>query len=508
MSSKAIAVVVVAALVIVMSAVIIVVKDDNQTRTVSLYDIDDYAQYFVIGNIDGEEVDDLTNGAEAFKNTYISSLGIYDFQWGDTVEIDLEHQFIETEITVGTETMDFIVLYKGAKEVDASVEYNTLSVDFLGVGSVLKILIMVMEIPEEEIEGDWDVVSVTRGSYFDGEIFYADADLLIPTATFTEIDDGFYELELGDDKVICAKNKDIALSSSLESYGYTAFISGVGDNLTVSYLSEDGATVIKLERDTDSTMPLIPDDDDFIPPSLDNVPAVGTVWDAVRFTQYTNEGPIDHLDENQYMTMDRVEDDMIFYTVDSDITTLYFVAIRISPADYVALADFGDGAILVDMVYFKEGLMYTSSFDNIESEEPELWSAVYGDASKMVIPELDLTGMQYYGREVAYIFDDNEIIGTTDVEITLTVDDQFDDMIVISTVSDDLEELAEWGGQMYDAGPFYRILVESRIVYNDVDYYGYYICTLSKNLKELTVIGALDSGYGGIVFKQVYDLLE
>ncbi|AMK14383.1 hypothetical protein AUP07_1346 [methanogenic archaeon mixed culture ISO4-G1] len=363
-----------------------------------------------------------------------------------------------------------------------------------------------------DLEGEWYLTEYAEGYYDDGEIVYDEyvkEDLKEFSVTFEEIGDGIYSMHQDDEEYVCVVNNGTMMTSGIDYYTSTSVLTEENGVITMAMILSDevGVAIMKLERlDTgkgaQADLRSAPGEGN--PSGLNE----GDVFEAFIANQYTDEGIIDHLSENRALTVNRVESDIIFYNSHGDDISLDYAAVRISSNDWMAIADFGYGIVLIDMVHIEDGVIYTASYDNTGGDI-ELWQVCYGDASKAVKAPAKLSGKHYDGTFSAYGEMFGEILRTFEGELSISIDLIDPDTNVMEVTLYAPEGDSYMGAMIFPDASGYRFYMES-VYENDGDmYWGYYIGTLSKDLKKITLLGTADNGsYSCMIFRNVLELAD
>ena len=363
---------------------------------------------------------------------------------------------------------------------------------------------------EMDLDGDWHLIAYAEGYYEEGNIVYEEygpKDLPDKVATFETIGDGIYSMHLDDKEYICVANNNIMMTGGIDEFTSTSVLAKIGEMIVISsFLSDEaGVASMILERQ---------DSEDRLQAELREVAEKsyglneGGVYDAFIANQYTKDGVVDHLSENRSLTIYRIEPGIMFYNCSGDQTDLDFVAVRISLNDWMAISYYDLGTWLIDMVHIEDGVIYTASYDNTNGDI-ELWQVCYGDESKAVKVPSTLSGKRYEGTFNAYVEEDGEVLRSMDGELSIIFDLVDSSTNVMEVTLYTLEGDSYMGAMMFPNGSGYSFYMESVYDNSGETFWGYYIGTISKDLKKITLVGTADNADGTyMIFKNTFKLAE
>ena len=499
--------------IVAVAAWFLVFNKDGTLTLDTLDDEDDCAKYFVLMDTDATDKEyKLEKGMTVYKNSTIKSISTAPIQWNDSEVIE---NSVVAQCTIDDEDYLFRMDFTKAEISGSIVIGDGIIIILENVKKGFGITISMMEdiLPDLYV-GEWSIVSAHTGYYKDGEPQYQEADLT-GTILLEKYSDEYYVMTYNDEEIYCVYDLGMVYGSQIANDSTVAFLTGMDDDVTISYLSDDySATVLKLKRDTPSPIPneppALPDGVD-IPKPDEFIPAVGTTMDAVIAKKYVGTEAMDMSGLNFKFEMLQKEDNMLFYKSLSDGYNFNFVSIRVSIDTWISISQFADD-FLIDMVYFDDGVVYTSSYSDANADEYALWNVVYGNKDN-IKPIANLEGKTYSGTETSMKYESSGIYEEPmTVPITLSFDYQDGNVLIMTTTSHD--GTATWGTDMHLVGPgvgpgLYKFTVESEITIGDVPYHGYYNGTMTGDFKTINVVGTLIGDDGiSVIFVQEYELYQ
>lgn len=364
---------------------------------------------------------------------------------------------------------------------------------------------------EMDLDGDWHLTAYAEGYYEEGNIVYEEygpKDLPDMVATFETIGDGIYSMHLDDKEYICVANDNTMMTGGIEEFTSTSVLTKIGEAIVISsFLSDEAGVASMILERQDSEDRLQAESRDVLAEESYGLKE-GGVYEAFIANQYTTDGIVDHLSENRSLTINRVEPGILFYNSHGDQTDLDFVAVRISLNDWMAISNYDYGTLLIDMVHIEDGVVYTASYDNTNGDI-ELWQVCYGDESKAVKVPSTLSGKRYEGTFNAYVEEDGEVLRSMDGEVAISFDLVDSSTNVTEVTLYTLEGDSYMGAMMFPNGSGYSFYMESVYDNSGETFWGYYIGTISKDLKKITLLGTADNADGTyMIFKNIFKLAE
>lgn len=355
---------------------------------------------------------------------------------------------------------------------------------------------------QPSIVDEWNLVSVYTGEWVDGVPLYSVDTMQDEKVRIEPYKGDFYIFDDGADRLYCSWGGERMITSGIDGMAVAVYISQLPKNdnfMTAAYFEGTDAVVKLYQRQgyvgsfPGFTMPA-------------DLPKVGDVMSSFKNREYTDEGAIDH--GVNTLTVKLIEGNMVFYNVLMDDLQYNYVSICIGGNVFATLGAYEDSYVY-DMTEFKNGVMYTSSFD---LETRNIWVTEYGDESKKEYPDKYLSSCEYVGTENYVMFKEGEIVEEgRDNNMTLIVLGQEDEILSIFVLDEMEAEAATWTALFNDSMTthHYGISVHSYIEYKGVLYWGHYTGYFkSSDCNELVIHGSLSSAEGyDIVISQEYRLI-
>ena len=153
------------------------------------------------------------------------------------------------------------------------------------------------------------------------------------------------------------------------------------------------------------------------------------------------------------------------------------------------------------MVHIEDGVIYTASYDAF-SDGLELWQVCYGDATKAVKAPKDLLGKCYEGTYNAYVEKSGKVERSFEDKLSIEINMVDHDTNVMEIVLSTSQGDSHMGAIIFPYGSGYRFFMESVFDNNGETFWGYYVGTISKDHKRMTIIGSADNGMStSMIFK-------
>ncbi|WII08363.1 hypothetical protein PED39_03940 [Methanomassiliicoccales archaeon LGM-RCC1] len=365
---------------------------------------------------------------------------------------------------------------------------------------------------EMDLDGNWHLASYAEGYYDDdGSTVYETYDpkyLWDEVATFEEIGDGIYSMHLDGSEYICVANGNTMMTGGIWDFTNTSILTKIEDTIIVSSFLDGYIGVARMifERQDPGDRLVAGSREASWGDSYEF--QEGDVYEAFIANQYTEDGIIDHLSENRYLTINGVKPGIMFYNSHGDQTDLDFVAVKVSPNDWMAISDYDSDTCLIDMVHIEDGVIYTASYDNTNGDI-ELWQVCYGDESKVVKAPSTLWGKRYEGTFNAYVEENGVVLRSMEDEVAITFDLVDSNTNVIEVTLFAPEGDSYFGAMLFPNESGYSFYMESVYDNNGETFWGYYFGTISKDLKKITIVGTADNAAGTyMIFNNVFKLAE
>ena len=329
---------------------------------------------------------------------------------------------------------------------------------------------------EPTIEGEWTSVSIAHGYISDGQPVYEVEDR-VSHISISLREDGFHDIYIDDDYLIGVYYGGVLKSSYVNEDIREVYLYLDGDRLTMTGFEHDnwGVTICDYVRDGT-------DQSDFQSKySEDQWPSMGTKLDCI-LAERLYPDHIGELDENtKFMTVIAKEDRMVFYKADySDKSTKYFTAVPCGDDQWLGVYGI-DSKYIIQHITFTEGNIEVYGKEGGITTDIDLYYLWFDNGSQGKTFDLDLKGKVFQGFEAAkFVNKDGEILREFRNNITLTVDNQDENLMVMSTVYGDgsFEDKASWVALADEIGGDCTLTVRSTFVYDGVkyigDYYGFY----------------------------------
>ncbi|MBE6514075.1 MAG: hypothetical protein E7Z69_03125 [Thermoplasmata archaeon] len=504
---KKIAIIAVVAVAIVAVAACVLVFGKSSNPTFAQVEIDEELQgKFYVVNGDGSESAVLEKGVKTYKDTKIVSEGVI---WMEgSIVVDHDAATVTATMVLLGGNHDVEISFGHVDDLDASFVAGDLEIPLEGIEKGVSVGIdFDPPMPIEKMfAGTWNLVEANSGYYDDeGNPQYRAIDLA-GKAVIKAIDDAFCTLTFNDHVSTCVFDGNHLLTTDVGGFSSTAVASALGDVMYIGHVMPGyGGTVLKFERE-EGPAPLASDKAGDIPEPY--IPDEGTVMDAFIAEKYTIGRPTDYMDRGYRLTVQKVEDGMLFYTVeftvDDVLNMFHFVAVRVMAETFLAICEEPSegGKAFVDMLNFTDGVAYTNSYVN-DGFLPSIWNVVYGDEDKAFTLETYMTEWTYVGSERNIIHDGGIVpLEPTTVSVSLQVMDQNNNLIEVDSRTQD-ETPALWGALVLPDPTGYYMTVESFSLYGKEMFTGFYLCSMDEAMENLVVFGCLDGDEGSFaVFKQ------
>lgn len=356
----------------------------------------------------------------------------------------------------------------------------------------------------QDFLGEWTLEHIATGKYVDDEPCYEVVETFDLEMKITDRKDGFYNIQIGDEKAVCALDGDILTFSMFNADVLRGFAKADGDWIKVSTVdySTRSVTVLDFVRkgvDAGNGAPTVKSD----------MPADGTILDAFQAYRINSDSTTDIMSNEYSFEMLENHGDVAFYIshCEDPYIDFRFVSIKIDEGQWFSMAIFNDD-ILMDNIYLSNGNIYSFSQEELVDEN-RVWYVAYGDAAKHQTIPAKLAGLSFEGKEKAMLFDcEPNLIREFSNDITLTIDAQSDDIILISTDygGENFHGTAQWASFVAKSDGGYMFFIQSQFFYEGKHYFGYYSGTIDSNLKKVSFNGVADCDYGKyyIVVSQSY----
>ena len=348
----------------------------------------------------------------------------------------------------------------------------------------------------DECIGEWYLID-TQVAYYDidGEPYIGTLNIVMDPIKVDKLEEGFYSVDLNGFTVVCASSYDTLITSDLDT-SETAFIATRGDSMTISFIYPLTAKTMTFQR--------VGTEPDYIPPIQEPQASYDVaVLDAFRAVECTGTDVIDHLDRGYKLTVLLEQAPFVFYNVTCSEFSWNYVGMKVTKTDILATAQVNEYEYVEDMVHYENGIVYTTSYDGINGNEPALWCVAYGDESKEDKP-YHFAGLAYEGYETSFIYDDEAIIDSKTVAVEMEVLYQVGNLLIMKTETE-LGDVAYWGGAVYKDDVGYSMLIQSIAGHGSETFYGVYMCSFVKDISKVRVSGAL-STYTGLHAVFIQDL--
>jgi len=504
---KKIAIIAVVAVAIVAVAACVLVFGKSSNPTFAEVEIDEELQgKFYVVNGDGSESAVLEKGAKTYKDTKIVSKGVIWME--DSIVVDHDTATVTATMVLLGGNHDVEISFGHVDDLNASFVTGNLEIPLEGIGKGVSVRIDVdppMPI-EKMFAGTWNLVEANSGYYDDeGNPQYKPIDLA-GKAVIEAIDDAFCTLTFNEHVSTCVFDGNHLLTTDVGGISSTAVASALGDEMYIGHVMPGyGGIVLKFVRESG---PVTAGSDKLSDIPEPYIPDEGTVMEAFIAEKYTIGNPTDYMDRGYKLTVEKVEDGMLFYTVeftvDDVLNTFHFVAVRAMAETFLAMCEelSEDGKVFVDMLNFTDGVAYTNSYVN-DGFLPSIWNVVYGDEDKAFTLETDMTEWTYDGIERNIVHAGGIVpLEPTTVSMSLLVMDQNNNLIEVESRTQD-DTPALWGALVLPDRMGYYMTVESFALYDEEMFNGFYLCSMDEAMENLVVVGCLDGDEGSFaVFKQ------
>ena len=474
---------------------------DDNIYLKSLDDEDGCAVAFTILDTDRPgDPQPMKEGAVVYKNTTIVGSTMDKVKWHGEPYYDDERSCVVAECLYEQDNYVFNMVIKKAERV-AQVFISDAAI-VIEVEGVERGFSLAMSMSYDRLSnlliGDWEVESSYEGWYVDDEVMYMPAEITahMKIRKSTGL---LYMVTYNNLQSYCAWNFGTAFFGNIDGTGSMGYIRPDGDDLVMTGIESVGfGLVIRFKNmDHEHQAPVETASD----AAASDVPAAGTSWDAVKAYEIDDDTETDIMDRGYKFTMLRVEADMIFYKVKSQVDDLRFVAVR-APQGFWLSAALAE-KVVTSTAYFDPDadVLYTSSYG--EKGEWALCSIIYGNAAEVMPMDRYMLGKPYVGSQHAVQSMGGEILeGPATDDVSLTFIRQFGNVAMAET--DVGLQDAKWGMAIQVAKPEgYVFMIEANANELGEDYRGLYIGMISADLSHMSLSGALlrDDG-AAVVFTQ------
>ena len=345
--------------------------------------------------------------------------------------------------------------------------------------------------------GDWTMIEETKGYYIDGVPKYRQSNEEARISIEKCADEYSYIMTGDGYRSVWVRDGDLMTTGNLfgDEGGLYASLTIEEGVMRISYVTSICAVVKTFVREGSSVSEV---------PAYCPFPSFikeGLILDGAVAMQILDDE--DLTGDNYKFNVDRVESDMFFYRITSDVAEpMEFVCINYGNGMCIASSPYDDSQYVVDMIRPVDGLVYAVSFDRFD-ESISFWYAVYGDGSKIEHIDAELKETTYKGMQHATIMKDDEFIALDEeTAISLYYIIQDNGVVNISTMTAD-NDWSDWGGLVYKKSDGYGIMIMSLASYDgDRGYHGIYNCTLAEDLKTMTVNGSAGYYHTSVAFIQ------
>ena len=500
-----IAAIAIVAIVAVAACVLVLYKPDSYPNVSDVKMEEEFEGYFFITDGSGKNMVPLEKGAATYADTKITTRNI---DWS-VIPFSIDHKKLTViGVCYMKQQYEVIMQFTNVKDLDASLVNGNMVISLTGIKKGFTVSVDKSDVPlpsADEYIGEWDLVSARAGSYDDSNHpVVRDINLTGKAVITSIVGSPFYNLSFNGNDSICAYENGRMVTSSVGGFSSVAMMFMAGDSMVISHVEEDyGAITLQFKKVGSNPSPRL---------GSSYLPDKGVMMNAFAASMTSGGVNTDKLDSNYRFTLLDDQEGFFFYKSEfndgtSDIP-IYYSAVEVGPYSYLACG-YLNGQYLTDMVFLIDGVVYCTSFNEIGQDDFTLWSVNYGIKANAYEFDNDILDKVYEGKEYSFMTKSNgdvEALGM--VGVTLTVKNQFNNLFVMNTVTSNGDP-ATWAGIVFEESDCYRVSLETNADFNDVQYLGYYICEFSKNLKNLTVIGALTGDDGSsVTFMQTYSLKE